>query len=320
MATSDLVLGAMFFGTRSDRATSYALLDRFVEAGGTTVDTANCYAFWVSETGSGGQSEEVVGDWLRLNQGLRDDLVISTKVGMEPLVPKRRVAEQSDGRVEGLSAEVINRECERSRDRLGVESIDVYWAHGEDRSVPLEETVTAFGGLVTSGYVDRVGLSNHPTWRVERARAIALADGLVPPTALQLTTSYVRPRPDVAVPGKDHRFGCVTDETIDYVTEHPEIELWAYSPLVQGSYDRADRPFPEAYDHPGTTRRLETLTRVADGLGVTRGQLVLAWLLASTPEIRPIVGVSSVAQLDEALDAATLELSPELIEELDAAR
>jgi aryl-alcohol dehydrogenase-like predicted oxidoreductase len=314
MATSDLVLGAMFFGTRSDRATSYALLDRFVEAGGTTVDTANCYAFWVSDTGSGGQSEAVVGDWLRLNQGLRDDLIISTKVGMEPLVPG-----VSDGRVEGLSAEVVARECDLSRDRLGVESIDVYWAHGEDRSVPLEETVTAFGGLVTSGYVDRVGFSNHPTWRVERARAIALADGMVPPTALQLTTSYVRPRPDVAVPGKDHRFGFVTDETVDYVTEHPEIELWAYSPLIQGSYDRVDRPFPEAYDHPGTTRRLEALTRVADRLGVTRGQLVLAWLLSSTPEIRPIVGVSSVGQLDEALDAATLELSPELLKELDTA-
>jgi aryl-alcohol dehydrogenase-like predicted oxidoreductase len=308
MATSELVLGAMYFGTRTDRATSYALLDRFVEAGGTTVDTANCYAFWLSETGSGGQSEAVVGDWLRLNQGLRDDLVISTKVGVEPA---------GGGRLEGLSAEVITRECERSRDRLGVESIDVYWAHGEDREVPLEETVTAFGGLITSGYVDRVGLSNHPTWRVERARAIALADGLVPPTALQLTTSYVRPRPDVAVPGKDHRFGFVSDETIDYVTEHPEIEVWAYSPLVQGCYDRSDRPFPEAYDHPGTTRRLKVLSRVAERLGVTRGQLVLAWLMSSTPEIRPIVGVSSVVQLEEALAAADLALDPELVEELD---
>jgi len=311
MAMSDLVLGAMYFGTRTDRATSYALLDRFAEAGGTTVDTANCYAFWLSETGSGGQSEEVLGDWLRLNQGLRDDLVISTKVGMEPV---------GGDRVEGLSARVIHTECERSRDRLGIESIDVYWAHGEDRVVPLEETVTAFGDLVTKGYVDRVGLSNHPTWRVERARAIALADGLVPPTALQLTTSFVQPRPGGLVPGKDHRFGFVSDETVDYVTEHPEIEVWAYSPLVQGSYDRDDRPFPEVYDHPGTTRRLETLTRTAEELGVTRGQLVLAWLMSSTPKIRPIVGVSSVVQLDEALAAARLQLSPELIEELDDAR
>ena len=87
MATSDLVLGTMYFGTRTDEATSFALLDRFVEAGGTTIDTANCYAFWQSDTGAGGQSEALIGRWLAANPGLRDDLVLATKVGQEPREP-----------------------------------------------------------------------------------------------------------------------------------------------------------------------------------------------------------------------------------------
>ena len=77
----DLVLGTMYFGTRTDESTSFALLDRFVEAGGRVLDTANCYAFWVSDTGHGGQSEAVIGRWLQANPGIRDDLVIATKVG-----------------------------------------------------------------------------------------------------------------------------------------------------------------------------------------------------------------------------------------------
>lgn len=285
----------MYFGTRTDEATSYALLDRYVEAGGRVLDTANCYSFWSSPTGHGGQSEELIGRWLAANPGLRDELVIATKVGVEPT---------DDGGVEGLSAPVIERESARSRERLGVDVIDLYWAHGEDRSTDLEETVAAFGSLVASGAVRRLGVSNHPTWRVERGRAIAGRLGVEPWTALQLTTSYVEPRPGAQVPGKDHRFGFVSDETVDYLAEHPDLELWVYSPLVQGSYDRADRPFPEAYDHPGTTARLAELRAEAGARGVPASQLVLAWLLRKG--WKPIVGVSSVEQLDSALAAASL--------------
>jgi aryl-alcohol dehydrogenase-like predicted oxidoreductase len=291
----DLVLGTMYFGTRTDEETSFALLDRFVAAGGRILDTANCYSFWSSPTGHGAQSEALLGRWLAANPGLRDELVIATKVGVEP---------RDDGGIEGLSAAVIERESARSMERLGIDTIDLYWAHGEDRATDLEETVSAFGSLVSAGLVRRLGASNHPTWRVERARAIAVRLGVEPWTALQLTTSYVEPRPGAQVPGKDHRFGFVSDETVDYLDEHPELELWVYSPLVQGSYDRADRPFPEAYDHPGTTERLAALSREAARLGVPRSQVVLAWLAARG--WKPIVGVSSVEQLDSALASAAL--------------
>jgi aryl-alcohol dehydrogenase-like predicted oxidoreductase len=275
----------------------------------------DCYAFWAGDTGAGGQSEALIGDWLQANPGLRESLTIATKVGVEPATPG-----MFDGPVEGLSAEVVRRACAQSLERLGLESIDVYWAHGEDRSVDLAETVAAFGALVADGSVRRLGISNHPVWRVEQARAIARAGGLEPFTTLQLTTSYVRPRPDAQVPGKDHRFGFVSDEIVDYLTEHRELELWAYSPLIQRSYDRADRPFPDAYDHPGTTRRLVALAEVADELGASRGQVVLAWLLGGTPGIRPIVGASGIRQLDDAMAAGRIELTTDQLAALDAAK
>jgi len=308
---SDLVLGTMYFGTRLDERASFALLDRFVGAGGTTIDTANCYAFWESEDGHGGQSEAVIGRWLAANPGVREELVIATKVGVEPA---------DDGGLEGLSAEVIERECGHSLDRLGIDRVDVYWAHGEDRATDLEETVTAFGALVKNGRVTRLGVSNHATWRVERGRRLAARLSVEPWTVLQLTTSYVEPRPGADVPGKDHRFGFVSEETRDYVESHPELELWAYSPLIQGAYDRDDRPLPQVYEHPGTTARLEALARVAERYDAVPSQVVLAWMMTSAPRSRPIVGVSSLEQLDSALAAARLELTPEELAGLDAPR
>ena len=306
-----LVLGTMYFGTKTDEATSFALIDRYVEAGGTVLDTANCYAFWANPTGAGGQSEATIGAWLAANPGVRDGLTIATKVAQEPVRPGDFTE------WEGLAPEVIATQFERSRERLGIDVVDLYWAHGEDRSTPMADVVAAMGALVADGAVKRLGASNHPTWRVEQARMLAEQQGVEPWTALQLTTSYVRPRPDTQVPGKDHRFGFVTDETIDYLTEHPEMECWAYSPLVQGAYDRADRPFPDVYDHPGTTARLAALREVADARGARPGQIVLSWLAQSTPSMRPILGVSSVEQLDEALAAP--HLSPQEMAALDAA-
>jgi len=303
---SDLVLGTMYFGTRTDRDTSFALLDRFVEAGGRWLDTANCYSFWTDDSGHGGQSETVIGEWLRANPGVRDRVELSTKIGVEP---------GSDGRPEGLSAEVVRRAAAASLERLGVDHVDLLWAHARDLGTPIEETVEAMGALVGEGRTTRLGLSNHPTWLVERARAHAATRGLEPATALQLSTSYVEPRPGATVEGKDHRFGWVTEETRDYVEQHPEVEVWAYSPLIQGSFDRADRPFPEAYFHPGTTARLATLAGVAGRLGVAPSVVVLTWLLRSG--IAPILGVSSLDQLESALTAGDLALDDEQMAQLD---
>ena len=168
---SDLVLGTMYFGTRTDRDTSFALLDRFVEAGGRWIDTANCYAFWADESGHGGQSEAMLGDWLRANPGVRQRVGIATKVGVEP---------DDSGHAEGLSADAVRRGAEASLARLGVDRVDLFWAHARDLATPIEETAEAMGALVTDGRAARLGLSNHPTWLVERARAHARPGGSSP--------------------------------------------------------------------------------------------------------------------------------------------
>ena len=252
----------------------------------------------------------MLGRWLAANPGLRDELVIATKVGMEPV---------DGGGVEGLSAPVVEREAARSPERLGVDVIDLYWAHGEDRSVPIEETVAAFGALVARGRRTAARRLQPPVWRVERARAARGGPGVEPYSALQLTTSYVEPRPGRAG-ARARTTASASSATRPWTTstEHPDLELWVYSPLVQGSYDRADRPFPAAYDHPGTTARLAALARSRRRAASRASQVVLAWMLARG--WKPIVGVSTLEQLDSALAAASLELSPEELAALDAPR
>lgn len=169
---SVLSLGAMLFGSATDEATSYAILDRYVEAGGTFIDTSDNYAFWVDGS-QGGQSEELLGRWRR-SRGIGTEIVIATKLGARPLAPGTSYLDNA----EGLSAKVIRESAERSRDRLGVERLDLLYAHIEDRTVPLAETVEGFAELVAEGTVGLLGASNHRAWRVERARTLAAAAGL----------------------------------------------------------------------------------------------------------------------------------------------
>ncbi|MGH3391732.1 MAG: aldo/keto reductase [Actinomadura sp.] len=299
-----LSLGAMWFGTRVDEAESFAILDRFVAAGGTLIDTANNYAFWL-DGGAGGESETVVGRWLA-GRKVRDRVVLSTKVGGMP---------KGTGR-EGLSAPVIRSALDDSLKRLGTDRVDVYWAHLEDRSVPLEETVDAFAAAVEQGKVGVLGASNHATWRVERARRLARDRGRPGYTCLQLRHSYLRPRVHPTLPRAGHV--PVTEETLDYVRDEPDLTLWAYNALLAGAYVRDDKPMQEAYDHPGTHHRLQALRAVAAETGATPNQVVLAWLLGR-PRLIPIVGVSSVGQLDEALEAIDLTLDDDQRARLDNA-
>jgi aryl-alcohol dehydrogenase-like predicted oxidoreductase len=311
LAMSEIVLGAMLFGSTINERDSFALLDRFAERGGRWIDTANNYMFWTHPSGFGGQSEEVVGRWLAARPGLRDRIRISTKLGAQPTDATRGL-----DAAEGLSAPVIHRAAELSRDRLGIEHIDLLWAHIEDRTVPLAETVAAFGALVTAGMVGRLGASNHPAWRIAQARDLATAQGVAGWTAVQLRHAYLRPRPAAPLPATAHRV--VTDETLDFVRSHDDISLWAYTALLNGAYVRPER-MDEAYEHRGNTRRLTALDAVAAELNTTRHQVVLSWLLGGDPEVWPIVGATTLDRLDEALDTYEIKLTPEQRARMDAA-
>jgi len=312
MTEPDIVLGAMYLGTRVDEATSRALLDRFVDQGGAWIDTANCYSFWADPSGVGGQSERVIGRWLVDRPGRRDRVKISTKVRQQPTVPGRWPES-----AEGLSAPVIRDAIQHSLTRLETDHVDLYWAHAEDRTVPLADTVAAFGELIKAGLVVRLGASNHRAWAMERARQLARDRGVAGYTALQLRYSYAQPRPGAPLPDAGHQLA--TAESLDYVRHEKDVALWAYTSLMNGSYTRSERPFPEVYEHPGNARRLAVLGDVAGELGVTRNQVVLAWLLGGDPAISPIVGVSTAEQIDEALAARNLGLSDEQRRRLDDA-
>jgi aryl-alcohol dehydrogenase-like predicted oxidoreductase len=319
---SVLSLGAMLMGSRTDEATSFAILDRFVEAGGTFIDTSGNYAFWVNGT-QGGESEELLGRWRR-SRGIGEEIFIASKVGARPLAASAGF-EQPDGSLipmDGLSAKSIRESAGRSLERMGVDRLDLMYAHVEDTSVALDETVGAFGELVAAGTVGLVGVSNHWAWRVERSRAAAAALGVAGYEVLQYSHSYLRPRTDVpAAWAQDGSVGVASGEILSYVRENPGLTLVAYSPLLHGSYVRsdADRPLGPQFDHPGTTARLSALRSVAAETGATANQVVLAWLMGGDIPVIPLVGASSVAQLDESLAAVDVELSADQRARLDEA-
>ncbi|MFI8193535.1 aldo/keto reductase [Streptomyces sp. NPDC085946] len=310
---SVLALGAMLFGSVTDERTSFALLDRYVEAGGNFVDTSDNYAFW-TDGSQGGHSEDLLGRWRR-SRGIGDEVVIATKLGARPLAPGTSYTDNP----EGLSAKVIRESAERSRERLGVAKLDLLYAHIEDHTVPLRETVEGFAALVAEGTVGLLGASNHAVWRVERARALAAAAGLPGYEVLQYAHSLLRPRtdvPDDLFP--DGSLGHAGPELLGYLRAEPGLTLVAYSPLLKGAYTRPER-LPADFDHPGTPARLAVLREVARETGATVDQVVLAWQIGGELPVIPLVGVSSVAQLEENLAAVDLELTAEQRARLDAA-
>ncbi|MEU0201155.1 MULTISPECIES: aldo/keto reductase [unclassified Streptomyces] len=310
---SVLALGAMLFGSVTDEKTSFAVLDRYVEAGGTFIDTSDNYAFW-TDGGQGGQSEELLGRWRR-SRGIGDEIVIATKLGARPLAPGSSYVDNR----EGLSAKVIRESAERSRERLGVEKLDLLYAHIEDHKVPLQETVEGFAALVAEGTVGLLGASNHATWRVERARALAAAAGLPGYEVLQYAHTLLRPRTDVPEGlFPDGSLGHAGPDLLSYLRAEPGLTLVAYSPLLKGAYTRPER-LPADFDHPGTPPRLAALREVARETGATLNQVVLAWQLGGELPIIPLAGVSSVAQLEENLAAVDLDLTADQRARLDAA-
>jgi len=310
---SVLALGAMLFGSRTDEETSFALLDRYVEAGGNFIDTSDNYAFWV-DGGQGGQSEELLGRWRR-SRGIGEEIFIATKLGARPLAPGTSYVDNA----EGLSAKVIREAAERSRERLGVAKLDLLYAHIEDYDVSLRETVEGFAELVAEGTVGLLGVSNHAMWRVERARAIAAAAGLPGYEVLQYAHSHLRPRLDVPDDfWPDGSLGHAGPELLSYLREEPALTLVAYSPLLKGAYTHPDR-LPADFDHPGTPARLTALREVARETGATVNQVVLAWQIGGPLPILPLAGVSTLSQLEENLAAVDLELTEDQRARLDAA-
>jgi aryl-alcohol dehydrogenase-like predicted oxidoreductase len=316
---SVLGLGAMLFGTSTDEETSFSILDRFAEAGGTFVDTANNYAFWFNGS-MGGESEALLGRWRR-SRGIGNEIVIATKLGGRPNAPGLSFADTGKAEnVDGLSAASIRKSAERSRELLGVDKLDLLYAHIEDPLTPLQETVEAFAELVAEDVVGLLGVSNHWTWKVERARALAAAAGLPGYEVLQYQHTYLRARTDrPARRSPEGSQGLLDGNLLSYLKSEPGLTLVAYSPLLSGAYVRSDKPLEHDYEHPGTPIRMAAVREVAKETGATVNQVVLAWLIGGDIPVVPITGASSVAQLNESLEAVDLVLTEDQRAKLDNA-
>lgn len=302
-SVSALCLGTMYFGTNTDEETSRQLLDRYVEAGGSFLDTANTYSRWV-EGFNGGESETLLGRWFK-DRGNRQDMFLATKVGF-PNPP--------DDLEFGLSAAQIERACEASLSRMGVDHIDLYYAHNDDRRHPMEERLEAFHRLVKAGKVRYIGASNTADWRLEEARWISNTKGYPEFCAVQQRYTYVRPQA-----GAVYDPHCVVnDELLDYARNRG-ITIVAYSPLSKGAYTRSDKSFPKEYLGPDTDTRLGVLREVAQSVGASENQVVLAWMLRSEPIVIPITAASRLDQLDENLGALDVKLSPDQLTSLSQA-
>ena len=298
---SALCLGTMYFGSRTDSISSYKILDQYVEAGGNFLDTANVYACWVDGF-IGGESETLLGKWMK-ERSNRSQVFIASKVGF---------AYQNVGKE--LKAETIEQECEKSLKRLGIDTIDLYYAHVDDRNTPLEESIEAMHRLIKAGKVRYIGASNFSAWRLAEANYVSKTNNWTEFCCIQQRHTYLRPRPGT---GFDPQLA-VNDDLLDYC-RHKKISLLAYSVLLSGAYTRADRQVGVQYSGPDTNARLKALQRVANESGATVNQVVLAWLLQGDPPIIPLVAASTTEQMQENLDALHVRLSEKQIEVLNTA-
>ena len=300
VAVSEVCFGIMRHWA-IQKQTSFGILDRYAELGGSFIDNANIYGRKDGER-VGGVIESLLGEWMRERQN-RARMFIATKVGFE-----------YQGVERGVDAQKIERECEKSLKRMGVEAIDLYYAHVDDRAAPMQEILEAFSRLVKAGKVRFIGASNFTAWRLAEARLLSEVNGWPGYCCIQQRYSYLR-----AKPGADfYPQVAVNDDLLDYCATRG-VALVAYSPLLGGAYTRSDRSFREQYRGPDTDARLNALDSVAAELGATRNQVVLAWMRNSDPPVIPVVAASSGEQMEENMGALEIEPSADQMSRLDQA-
>ncbi|MFI8996848.1 aldo/keto reductase [Streptomyces sp. NPDC053542] len=303
---SALALGTMTFGHETDEAGAHAQLDRFVEAGGTLVDTADVY--------TAGASEEIIGRWLAARPAdVTDRVVLATK-GRFPM------AEEPNGA--GLSRRHLHRALDASLRRLGVETVDLYQVHAWDPLTPIEETLRFLDDAVRQGKIHYIGLSNFTGWQIQKTVDVADFRGLARPVTLQPQYSLLSREIEWEI-----TLACASEG----------LGLLPWSPLgggwLTGKYRRDARPAGatrlgenpergvEAYDRRGGVARtwavVDEVRAVAEERGVSMAQIALAWVRDRPAVTSVILGARTVEQLDDNLAAAGLRLSDEERDRLD---
>jgi aryl-alcohol dehydrogenase-like predicted oxidoreductase len=298
LSTPRLVLGGNVFGFTVRGEEAFALLDRFVAAGGTMIDTADVYSAWVPGN-VGGESETLIGEWLK-RRGRRDDVLIATKVGFQ----------------EGLAAGTIERGIDASLRRLQTDYVDLYYSHKDDPETPFAETLGAFDRLVRSGKVRSIGASQISAERLNEAMEASAANGLTAYSVLQTWYNLLdRPKYEGALDetAQAHGLGVLAF----YGLANGYLTGKYRSDQDLGKSVRGDRV--AEYLRGNGPRVLAALDQIALETGSTPAQVALAWISARPGVTAPIASATSVAQLEELLGCMELELAPDQIERLDTA-
>lgn len=284
-----LSLGGNVFGWTADRDTSFAVLDGYTAAGGNFVDTADGYSAWVPGN-TGGDSERIIGEWFDA-RGNRDDVVVATKVSQHP-------------DFKGLAGDNILRAADASLERLRTDHIDLYYAHFDDESVPLAETVAALSSLVDAGKVRHIGISNYSPERIEEWFRITEAEGLHRAVALQPHYNLVE---------RDF------EENYRAIAERENLGVVPYFALAAGFLTGKYRDGVEV-DSPraqGASKYLDDRGRAVLGIldevaavhRVSVATVALAWLAAQPTVVAPIASARNLEQLPDLIASVSLELS-----------
>jgi aryl-alcohol dehydrogenase-like predicted oxidoreductase len=299
IAVAPVALGGNVFGWTADEATSFAVLDAFVDAGGTMIDTADVYSAWVSGH-HGGESEALIGRWLKRDPAKRAKVVIATKSGY----------------TNGLAPETIAPSCEASLGRLGIETIDLYYQHKDDEAVPLADSLGAYDRLVRDGKIRAIGLSNFSAERVGEAMAAARDNGFTAPSALQPWYNLI---------DRDRFEGPLRDATLsEGLAVFPYYSL--ANGFLTGKYRSKDDSSKSVrggrmgdYLNERGRKILAALEDVSAETGAAMASVALAWLKAQPTIAAPIASATSLDQVRELIAALTLELTRDQVERLAAA-
>lgn len=309
IAVAPLALGGNVFDWTADEATSFAVLDAFVDAGGTMIDTADVYSAWVPGH-KGGESEGLIGRWLKRDPAKRDKVVIATKVGyLDGIVV--------DGQyVPTLEPAVVARACDASLERLGIDTIDIYYQHKDSDKVPIADSLGAFELLRNQGKIRAIGLSNFTAERVDEAVSTARRCGYMPAVALQPWYNLV----------ERGRFeGELRDAAI-----RNSLGVFPYYSLANGFLTGKYRSKDDIgksirggrtlqYLEGEGMRVLAALDDVCAETGAAIATVALAWLMAQPAVTAPIASATSVGQLSKLTAAMDLTLTFDQIARLDAA-
>jgi aryl-alcohol dehydrogenase-like predicted oxidoreductase len=303
LRVAPLCFGGNVFGWTADEATSFRLLDRFVDAGLDFIDTADVYSVWAPGH-AGGESETIIGKWLK-QRGGRDKVVIATKVGSE-MAPDRK----------GLSRAWIARAVEDSLRRLQTDHIDLYQSHYDDPTTPIEETLGAYGELIAAGKVRVIGASNFTAARLEESLAVGSRDGL--------------PRYESLQPEYNLYDRAGYEAELEPLCREQGIGVITYFSLARGflsgkyrsEQDLGQSPRGEGigkYLDLRGRRILAALDAISAECKATPAQVALSWLIARPGITAPIASATNPAQLEDLVAATRLQLEAARIARLDDA-